>query len=133
VDRDGFLIAPPGHGPWMLPLPSGNGITRLTAGGATMVILCGYLSRELQRPVVDETGLAGKYDFHLTFASENALASGNPATPEHDSDDTIPAASDPAATLVKAVEVQLGLKMVATQVPTDILVIDHVDRIPVEN
>ena len=30
MDRDGFLIAPPGHGPWMLPLPGGNGITRLT-------------------------------------------------------------------------------------------------------
>ena len=33
--------------------------------------LVGYLNRQLDRPVIDATGLAAKYDFTLTFASDS--------------------------------------------------------------
>lgn len=69
VDREGFLILPPSQKPNIVALPAKGGVSRVTAARATMALFCGFLSRQLQRPVVDETRLAGAYDFHLAFAT----------------------------------------------------------------
>lgn len=133
LDRDGFIIVPPGTTN-MMTLPSSDGIARLTASRASMEILCGYLSRQLQRPVLDRTGLTGTYDFHLAYARGNPRQLAVSEPPEApDSNATVPVASDPAPTLVKAVELQLGLKMQPGNVRIDILVIDHVEKTPIEN
>jgi uncharacterized protein (TIGR03435 family) len=65
-------------------------------------------------PVVDKTGIVGKYDFKLKFATANHPDSNLPD-------------------LFTAVEEQLGLKLVPQKVPAETLVIDHVDKIPTEN
>jgi uncharacterized protein (TIGR03435 family) len=130
TDKDGFIIVPPGS-LYMMSLPPRDGVSRLTAGRATMADLCGYLSRETQRPVVDETGLKGLYDFRLKFASERIAQSGETADAAPESG--LPVASTPAPTLTRAVESQLGLKMQRKMVPADILVIDHIERTPVGN
>jgi uncharacterized protein (TIGR03435 family) len=70
----------------------------------------------LDRPVVDETGLTGKYDFVLKWASDE-IESNDPHV---------------APGIFTAVQEQLGLKLEPTKGPIDVLVIDHVER-PSEN
>ena len=98
-----------------------------------MAVLCNWLGVHLQQPVQDETGLAGLYDFHLAFATDSVTPLGRPRS----NDVAAPAdelrASDPAPTLPQAVEAQLGLKLELRSVPVDYLVIDHIERKPIEN
>jgi uncharacterized protein (TIGR03435 family) len=87
----------------------------------TMELLAGALRGigRLDRPVVDRTGLSGRFDFSIEFAPE----SGTPSTPG------APTPTDvPGPTFLDALREQLGLKLEATKAPLQILVIDHVDR-----
>jgi uncharacterized protein (TIGR03435 family) len=70
-----------------------------------------FLQFELDRPVVDQTGLKGKYDFKLTWT----------ANPE--------ASSDPAAApgFFTALQEQAGLKIELSRRQVDVLAIDHVE------
>jgi len=70
----------------------------------------------LDRPVVDETGLTGKYDFVLKWTPDETESTDPHAAPG----------------IFTAVQEQLGLKLEPTRGPTDVLVIDHVER-PSEN
>jgi uncharacterized protein (TIGR03435 family) len=69
----------------------------------------------IPRPVVDQTGLTGLYDFTLHWAQD--------ATPE---------TGDNAAAFHHALKEQLGLDLKAAHAPIDIVLIDHVDH-PTEN
>jgi uncharacterized protein (TIGR03435 family) len=77
-----------------------------------------YLATMLQRvnglPVADETGITGSYDIKLEFA------------PELDQDSTLPS-------LFTALRETLGLELKAQKIPQQVLVIDHIDRVPVAN
>jgi len=79
----------------------------------------------LDKPVVDQTGLTGKYDFTLKFtpdAGQMAGFGGGPPAP--------PAAENPDAPpdIFAAFQQQLGLKLDSTKAPADVLVIDHVEK-----
>ena len=74
-------------------------------------------------PIVDKTGLTGKYDFILHYDPRYLYTSSDqPDLPV-----------DAAPRLADALERQLGLKLVPKKLPFDVLVIDHVDQIPTEN
>jgi uncharacterized protein (TIGR03435 family) len=66
----------------------------------------------LDRPVVDETGLKGKFDFGLEWTVDGPVSNDPKAPPG----------------LFTAVQEQLGLKIEGTKGPADVLVIDHVER-----
>jgi uncharacterized protein (TIGR03435 family) len=127
VDKDGFQVLPPGV-PRMVY--SGlNGNARISARMQTVADLLGVVEHELDRPVVDKTGLAEAYDFNLFFAPERARAvSTDPATAG-----VLDAASDAAPTLFAAFERQLGLKLEPEKRPFSVLVVDKVNRTPTEN
>jgi uncharacterized protein (TIGR03435 family) len=81
-------------------------------------------------PVVDETGLDGRYDMTINFTPPRLLrAAGTPA-PEGNG-----AASEPDGTITifEALRNQLGLKLESRKVTAEVLVIDHVDEMPSEN
>lgn len=65
----------------------------------------------MDRPVVDETGLPGRYDFTLKWTPDNSPTNEPDAAPG----------------IFTAVQEQLGLKLEATKGPADVLVIDHVE------
>jgi uncharacterized protein (TIGR03435 family) len=67
----------------------------------------------LDRPLVDQTSLAGKYDFSLRYTYKES----NP-----------PDSAGAAPGLFTAVQEQLGLKFIPTKSAVRVLVIDHVDR-----
>jgi uncharacterized protein (TIGR03435 family) len=81
----------------------------------------------LDRPVVDKTGLAGRYDFVLTWTpDETQFASMGVRVPPPPADGSGPPG------LFTAFQEQLGLKLESTKAPADVLVIDRLDR-PSEN
>jgi uncharacterized protein (TIGR03435 family) len=89
------------------------------------------LSQMTDRPVIDETGLKGEYDFDLAYTHEPPdLPQGNAALGRIPNDQAAIDASGP--TLFEALEKQLGLKLEAKKAPVDILVIDHAEK-PSEN
>jgi uncharacterized protein (TIGR03435 family) len=132
VDKDGFLVLPPGVAN-MITFPTGSGISRMTAGRQSIAALCTWLGRQLQQPVQDETGLAGLYDFHLAFATDSVTPLGRPRVNDAAAGTDELRASDPAPTLPQAVEAQLGLKLELRSLPVEYLVIDHIERKPIEN
>jgi uncharacterized protein (TIGR03435 family) len=96
---------------------------RLPARYTTMAEFASVLQRSpLDRPVVDQTGLSGRYDFDLEFAPDESLWGGNVPRPEN---------SDKPG-LFRAVQEQLGLRLEATRGPVDALIIDRIER-PSEN
>jgi uncharacterized protein (TIGR03435 family) len=73
----------------------------------------------LDRPVVDKTGLSGRYDFDLEWAPDESQFGG----------DIPPAPADaPAAPLFVAIQEELGLKLEAARGPVSALVIDKAQR-----
>lgn len=66
----------------------------------------------MDRPVVDETGLPGRYDFTLRWTPYNSPTNDPNAAPD----------------IFTAVQEELGLKLEATKGPADVLVIDHVEK-----
>jgi uncharacterized protein (TIGR03435 family) len=93
----------------------------MTAQAVPISNLVGILSMQLHRQVIDKTGLTGKYDFTLKFATEN---------PHEDSASA--AEPETAPPLITAVQEQLGLKLEPAKGPVDTIVVDHVEQ-PSEN
>jgi uncharacterized protein (TIGR03435 family) len=87
------------------------------------------LSTQAGRPVLDGTGLTGLYDFVLDYVAENGLSPGAPQEGSAPRESTL----DAPPSLSVAIEQQLGLKFEPRKGPIDVLVVDHVERIPKEN
>jgi uncharacterized protein (TIGR03435 family) len=86
----------------------------------TMANLSLMLARQLDRPVLDRSGLAGKYNFQFAWTPETGTCSGSP--PE----------SPNAPSIFTALEETLGLRLESIKGPVDSLIIDHAER-PSEN
>ncbi len=95
-------------------------MVRLPARYATMAELASVMQRAaLDHPVVDRTGLSGRYDFDLEWAPDDTQFGG--ALGKGPEDSTKPG-------LFAAVQQQLGLKLEATRGSVEVLVIDRVER-----
>jgi bla regulator protein blaR1 len=86
------------------------------------------LSLQLGIPVVDKTGLKGNYNFNLQWAAEAEQSAAQRASV----DNPAPASAAAAQSLSKALEQQLGLKLVPQTQPMPVVVIDHIEK-PAEN
>ena len=86
-----------------------------------MADLAGLLeSPAVGRPIVDETGLTGHYDFKVRLPGMRRPGAE-------------PAADDPAPSTFTAVQDQLGLKLESSTSPFPHLIIDNIDRQPTDN
>jgi uncharacterized protein (TIGR03435 family) len=70
---------------------------------------------DLGRPVVDHTGLVGKYDFFLEFLPDPSPGKQTPA----DAD---------GPNFIEALKTQLGIKLTPDKAPIDFVLIDHIDK-----
>jgi uncharacterized protein (TIGR03435 family) len=75
--------------------------------------LAGYLSNQVDRIVIDKTGLQGTYDFSLNWAPNEAQSGST--------------ASD-APSIFTAVQEQLGLKLQSEKGPVEVLVVDRAEK-----
>jgi uncharacterized protein (TIGR03435 family) len=109
------------------PLMFFYGSGAFVAKNATIADFAGLLQGGvLDRPVVDRTGLAGRYDFGLIYRPDQPLAG--------DRGDNLPTPSDQDALqdIYAAVQQQLGLRLEATKTPIEVIVVDHLEK-PSEN
>jgi uncharacterized protein (TIGR03435 family) len=116
-DRDGFPSLPDNNiaAMWTNSI---QGHTRSNARGQTTAALAQMLERGLGNGVrvADQTGLTGRYDFKLEYGSAVSAAS-----------------DDPLPDVFSAVQSQLGLKLEKGTGQLDVLVIDHIEKIPTDN
>ncbi len=119
-DGEGYPILAPGVAMAMVP-----GHARLRSENQSMEWFADMLSNQMGGPIVDATGLKGKYDFVLSWAlEERNAAGGGPSA----------AASEPTGPdLRSAIQTQLGLRLQEKKGPVDVLVIDHIEKDPTEN
>jgi uncharacterized protein (TIGR03435 family) len=82
--------------------------------------------------VLDATGLAGAYDFTLSFSIVGQLRARSPDQPAL-ADSDAPLEPNGAVSLPEAVRHQLGLKLELRKYPMQVLVIDHIEEKPTEN
>jgi uncharacterized protein (TIGR03435 family) len=120
VDQNGFPAPRPGNaiflpGAAFQATISVDGKYRATALNSTMPEIAAFLARFDGLPGEDRTGLNGKYDVHLEFAPNASNI------------------ADPGPGLLDAVQAQLGLKLTPKKVPVEMLVVDHLEKVPTEN
>lgn len=117
------------------------GMGRMVVDGVAPGDVADLLSRMLEKPVVDETGLTARYDFLLQWtpepgegpmmpaakimAREAAGGGGDAKRPDADALSLPP--------LPVALQQQLGLRLEPKKLPLEILVIDHAEKVPTEN
>jgi uncharacterized protein (TIGR03435 family) len=80
----------------------------------SMENFAGVLVNMVGRPVIDQTGIKGTFKIKVNYAPDNDPNSSFPS-------------------IFTALQETLGLKLVPQTVPVEMLVIDHVDRVPTEN
>uniref|UniRef100_Q01NA8 Soil-associated protein, TIGR03435 family n=1 Tax=Solibacter usitatus (strain Ellin6076) TaxID=234267 RepID=Q01NA8_SOLUE len=116
-----YALLPAKNGPKIKPVEDkGDHSTNSERGkfvgtGVTMARFAEFLARYMDRPVVDLSDMKGVYNITLEWTPDEAGAD----------------ASGP--TLLTAIQQQLGLRLQPQKAPIEILVVDHAERIPVEN
>ena len=104
------------------PKPRGTlwsgGRKRFEFDSWTMANFARTLESDVDRPVIDMTGLTGTYDIRLEFA--DARSTFGPPDPQ-------------AAELFTALTEQLGLRLESRRGPVDVLIVDSALRQPKEN
>jgi len=100
-----------------------TGHMSLTGKGATIAQLTEFISRELHYPMVDQTGLEGRFNYTLDIAAyvtEEMRKSPGPPP-------------EAPVIVAEALQAQLGLKVTEKKAPVEVIVVDHVEKVPVEN
>lgn len=92
-----------------------NGRVTMTAEHCSLSKLAEGLSEELGELVQDKTATPGLFAFSFQFARR---------------DSTDPEAGSPLPSVLQS---QLGLRLEPRKAPMDVLVIDHAEKVPVEN
>lgn len=88
----------------------------------------GSMSGEVDRPVVDRTGLNGKFDFTVEYTRGENDRMVRPGPPDADA----PPPGAQGSPFLSAVREQLGLRLTPSKAPMRRLIIDHIER-PSEN
>jgi uncharacterized protein (TIGR03435 family) len=111
-----------------LPGFGGRGPGAVGVRNSTMTEFASFLqARILDRPVVDQTGLTGKFDFTLEWRPDTTqLAAQGPNAP------SLPPEVASRPDIFTAFQEQIGLKLESMKTPVDVFVIDQVQK-PSEN
>lgn len=117
VAKGGPKIARSTRDPESLPDQTGNGRGTMRFTNVSMSDFTLGMQEFLEKPVVDRTGLTGRFDFLLNWTPDNSQNADDPNAPPG---------------IFTAVQEQLGLRIDSTKAPVDVLAIVHADR-PSEN
>lgn len=113
--KGGLKLTPSPKNTYGLPTQSGHGQGGQQQRKFTNNSMSDFalgMQAYMDRPVVDETGLPGRYDFTLRWTPDN-VPTNEPGAPPG---------------IFTAIQEQLGLKLEATKGPADVLVIDHIEK-----
>jgi uncharacterized protein (TIGR03435 family) len=99
-----------------------GGLGRIVAKGLDMNGLAALVSPSQSRPVIDRTGLSGRYDFTVIYTPEAFTAAGLARRGA-----TAPPGVDPdGPPIFTALQEQLGLRLQSQRAPVEVLVIDAI-------
>jgi uncharacterized protein (TIGR03435 family) len=127
-----------------------NGLSELVAKKSTVADLAGILSNQVDRPVVDQTGIQGEFDFTLDFAPDESMRPSGPMGgmaigvpgPSAGSGGGGAAPGTPGAeprdpssapSIFSAIQNQLGLKLEPKKAPMETIVVEKAEKLPAEN
>jgi len=125
--KDRYPEFPSGHS----GLAGLSGRYHWTAFHTSMQDIASTLSFHLGRPVVDATGLTGTYDIELKWTMDVAWMLENSGMRDQVADLAKDAPTGP--NLLHAVQDQLGLKLTSKNGRGEIVVIDHLEKVPTGN
>jgi bla regulator protein blaR1 len=133
--QEGSCTSPPSTFPLPAPAPGQTYCKAMVvlrkpgveAENSTLGEFAKLLDLLFDRPVIDTTGITGRFDIHLEFTPDEN-------TPRLPPSGDVADVSDPGAgqSILTALQRQLGLKLVPAKGPREFIVIDHVER-PSEN
>ena len=104
-----------------------------TAKAQPLSQLTQMLSNQLSMPVVDKTGLTGKYDYDLEFVPDIRGMGMPPPPPGAPGPGPGAGASEPETDVASAIQQQLGLRLVASKAQLNVVVIDKAEKVPTDN
>ncbi len=129
---EGFPTFAPGAGSWCVLFVTRGDRARDVCQQKTMQEFSEELGLGLKAIVTDETALAGRYDFTLTYLRaierSGAAAPPLPASSPDVADD-----AEPLPDIFSALQSQLGLKLAPKKVNVPVMVVDHMARTPSGN
>jgi len=102
---------PNGLGAGSLHTNNHNGNADMASTAIPISSLVNALSRQMERIVVDHTGLTGRYDLNLTWSRDDG---GTPATDQN------------SPSILIAIQEQLGLRLRPAKLPIETFVVDRV-------
>ena len=129
TDKSGRRELAPGRKGRLL-FPLGDGRQRISARLQTLADIVSMCQSQIRQPVVDKTGLAGTYDFNLDF-SMNVQPSST-VEPPSATGSPLADAREEGLPFVAAIQ-SLGLKLQPSKVAINVVVIDHIEKIPTAN
>lgn len=117
--------------------PTGT-TAQLMGMAQTVTGLAGLLENQLGHPVVDKTGLTGKYDFNVDFSPAEMRINGLPVPQAAGGGAAGPAPALPSVAevgvdLPTAIQQQLGLRIEKGKGMLDYIVVEKAERAPTEN
>lgn len=108
---------------WMINKGPGH----IEGHGMNMSSITRLLASLLGRSVVDQTGLKGSYNFDLIYSSNDTPRPSPPGT------DGPPIAPDPDRVSLPTALSELGFRLREGKGPVDLIVVDHIEKVPTEN
>lgn len=114
-----------------------GGVSTMEVNRMKLSTVARMLESHVGHHIVDETGLTGFYNFSLRFAAGESAGSAGVIVTRGSSGEPLPpladAGSEPAPSIFSAVQNQLGLKLEAKRVLTEVVVVDKAERVPSAN
>jgi len=100
-----------------------------TIKGATLEDMMDDMSRELEMPIVDQSGLHGRYDFKVNVQKYVDALRARYATDKN----VPPEAALKMGLIEEVLKGELGLRVETRKAPVEIVVVDSVEKNPIEN
>lgn len=130
-----YALVPGKNGPKLKPGAGGEPNIAYRGGAmqaknAGMQRLVNLLGAMVDRPVVDQTGLTGTYDFTLAFTPDATMG---PGAKKMSLELEMSKTESAGGSIFTAVQEQLGLKLEPRKAPVDVLTVEKALKVPVEN
>jgi uncharacterized protein (TIGR03435 family) len=106
--------------------PPRRTMAKITRKNELVTDLADFISNQLGLPVIDATGLSGRYDYTLSFVMEPGGRAAGP-------DATTGTEPELGTSLIEALRDELGLRLERTKGQAEVLVVDHAEKVPTGN